>query len=110
MASQIQAMFMSASDVSCPKRRSVGGALRDTRCGPRDIERAEDDALVRRVRLVVEGVAREAFLILPHPEVAKFIQFKSADYDRWLGAMRTLRGRIVDEIGSTRLEEMHKLV
>ena len=58
----------------------------------------------------LEGVARETFLILPHPEVAKFIQFKSADYDRWLGAMRTLRGRIVDEIGSTRLEDMHKLV
>ncbi|MGI9477117.1 MAG: SDR family oxidoreductase [Hyphomicrobiaceae bacterium] len=59
---------------------------------------------------VVEGVGREKFLILPHPQVAKFIQFKSADYDRWLGAMRTLRGRIVDEVGSTRLEEMHKLV
>lgn len=59
---------------------------------------------------VVEGVERETFLILPHRQVAKFIQFKSADYDRWLGAMRTLRGRIVDEIGSTRLEDMHKLV
>ncbi len=59
---------------------------------------------------VIEGVERETFLILPHRQVAKFIQFKSADYDRWLGAMRTLRGRIVDEIGSTRLEDMHKLV
>jgi NAD(P)-dependent dehydrogenase (short-subunit alcohol dehydrogenase family) len=59
---------------------------------------------------VVKGVARETFLILPHPQVAKFIQHKSSDYDRWLGAMRTLRGRIVDEIGSTRLEDMHKLV
>ena len=59
---------------------------------------------------VVEGVARETFLILPHPQVAKFIQFKSADYDRWLDAMRTLRSRIVDEVGSTRLEDMHKLV
>ncbi len=59
---------------------------------------------------VVEGVARETFLILPHPQVAKFIQYKSSDYDRWLGAMRTLRGRIVDEVGSTRLEDMHKLV
>lgn len=59
---------------------------------------------------VIEGIRRETFLILPHPQVAKFIQFKSADYDRWLAAMRTLRTRIVDEIGSTRLEEMHKLV
>lgn len=59
---------------------------------------------------VIEGIRRETFLILPHPQVARFIQFKSADYDRWLGAMRTLRTRIVDEIGSTRVEEMHKLV
>ena len=45
---------------------------------------------------VIEGVGREAFLILPHPQVARFIQFKSADYERWLGAMRTLRTRIVE--------------
>jgi len=59
---------------------------------------------------VSEGVVREAFLILPHPVVAKYIQFKSSDYDRWLGSMRKLRSRIVDEIGSTELQKMHKLV
>jgi len=59
---------------------------------------------------VVEGVAREAFLILPHAQVAKFIQYKASDYDRWLGAMRSLRGRIVEEVGSTRLEDMHRLI
>ncbi|WP_108816686.1 SDR family oxidoreductase [Loktanella sp. Alg231-35] len=59
---------------------------------------------------VVEGVAQESFLILPHADVAQFIQFKSANYDKWLGAMRKLRSKIVDEIGSTDLEAMHKLV
>jgi NAD(P)-dependent dehydrogenase (short-subunit alcohol dehydrogenase family) len=59
---------------------------------------------------VAEEVERETFLILPHPDVAKFIQFKSSDYDRWLGSMRKLRGRIVDEVGSTELAKMHKLV
>jgi NAD(P)-dependent dehydrogenase (short-subunit alcohol dehydrogenase family) len=59
---------------------------------------------------VAEGVARETFLILPHADVAKSIQLKSSDYDRWLGSMRKLRGRIVEEIGSTELEKMHKLV
>jgi len=59
---------------------------------------------------VIEGIEAEQFLILPHPDVAKFIQYKTADYDRWLGGMRKLRRQIVSEIGSTRLEDMHKLI
>lgn len=59
---------------------------------------------------VVQGVEQEKFLILPHADVAQFIQFKSSKYDAWLAAMRKLRGRIVDEIGCTDLEAMHKLV
>jgi NAD(P)-dependent dehydrogenase (short-subunit alcohol dehydrogenase family) len=40
---------------------------------------------------VVEGLRDERFLILPHPEVARYFQNKAADYDRWLEAMRKLR-------------------
>lgn len=58
---------------------------------------------------VYEGIKKEAFLILPHEEVAQFIQHKTADYDRWLGGMRKLRRGIIDQVGSTRLEDMHKL-
>ena len=59
---------------------------------------------------VVKGIGTEQFLILPHPDVKQFIQFKTANYDRWLGGMRKLRGNFVNQIGSTSLEEMHKLV
>ncbi len=59
---------------------------------------------------VVQGIDAEQFLILPHPEVDQFLQFKTANYDRWLGGMRKLRRNIVSKIGSTRLEDMHKLV
>jgi NAD(P)-dependent dehydrogenase (short-subunit alcohol dehydrogenase family) len=59
---------------------------------------------------VVKGVEEEAFLILPHPDVAQFIQFKSANYDKWLGGMRKLRGKIINEIGTTDVTAMHKLV
>ena len=59
---------------------------------------------------VVKGLEEENFLILPHPEVAKFHQQKANDYDRWIRGMRRLRGNIIDQIGSTNLASMHKLV
>lgn len=40
---------------------------------------------------VVQGLADEHFLILPHPEVAEFVRRKASDYDRWLGGMRRLQ-------------------
>ena len=40
---------------------------------------------------VVEGLAAERFLILPHPEVAEYFRRKAADYDRWLRGMRRLQ-------------------
>lgn len=43
---------------------------------------------------VVEGLAAERFLILPHPVVATYMQRKTADYDRWLGGMRRLRAKM----------------
>lgn len=59
---------------------------------------------------VLAGIKAEQFLILPHPEVADYVQLKSGNYDRWLGGMRKLRRNIVNKLGSTRLVEMHKLI
>ncbi|APE33438.1 dehydrogenase [Nocardia mangyaensis] len=37
---------------------------------------------------VVEAMAAEHFLILPHPEVLRMYRNKGSDYDRWLAGMR----------------------
>jgi NAD(P)-dependent dehydrogenase (short-subunit alcohol dehydrogenase family) len=43
---------------------------------------------------VVEGLATEQFLILPHPEVAEYFRRKGTDYDRWLRGMRRLQAQL----------------
>lgn len=40
---------------------------------------------------VVQGLAEERFLILPHPEVADYFRRKADDYERWLRGMRRLQ-------------------
>lgn len=37
---------------------------------------------------VVSAMRDERFLVLPHPEVAKYFLNKAQDYDRWLGGMQ----------------------
>src|SRR5579871_4370150 len=44
---------------------------------------------------VVQGIAEERFLILPHPEVAEFFHRKADDYDRWLRGMRRLQEKFL---------------
>jgi NAD(P)-dependent dehydrogenase (short-subunit alcohol dehydrogenase family) len=46
---------------------------------------------------VIEGLAAESFLILPHPEVAEFFRRKADDYERWLRGMRRLNARLLGD-------------
>jgi NAD(P)-dependent dehydrogenase (short-subunit alcohol dehydrogenase family) len=48
---------------------------------------------------VIEALREERFLVLPHPEVATYIQRKTSDYDRWLNGMRRLQDLYVAEEG-----------
>ena len=44
---------------------------------------------------VVDGLAAERFLILPHPEVRDFVLRKADDHDRWIAGMRRLQARFI---------------
>jgi short-subunit dehydrogenase len=44
--------------------------------------------------IVVRGLEEERFLILPHPSVAKYMQRKASDYDRWITGMASLRQKL----------------
>ena len=44
--------------------------------------------------VVVQGLADERFLILPHQDVGEFFIRKATDYDRWLEGMRRLQRQI----------------
>ncbi len=43
----------------------------------------------------VRGLEGERFLILPHPEVATFMQRRAQDHERWLAAMRGLQRKVM---------------
>jgi NAD(P)-dependent dehydrogenase (short-subunit alcohol dehydrogenase family) len=47
--------------------------------------------------VVVQAIADEKFLILPHPEVAEYFQAKAHDHDRWIGAMRKFQDQLTQE-------------
>lgn len=44
--------------------------------------------------VVMEAIAAERFLVLPHPEVLDMWRQKSSDYDRWLRGMRRFQSSL----------------
>ncbi|WP_328918044.1 MULTISPECIES: SDR family oxidoreductase [unclassified Streptomyces] len=50
---------------------------------------------------VIEGIAADRFLILPHPEVADYHRTRAADPERWLGGMNRLQ-RTYEELEEAR--------
>ncbi len=46
---------------------------------------------------ILAGIQEERFLVLPHPQVATYLQRKADDPDRWIAGMRRFRHRLIGE-------------
>ncbi len=51
--------------------------------------------------MAVAGLAEERFLILPHPQVRKYLGHKATDYERWLKGMRRIRHSLFGDQSSS---------
>jgi NAD(P)-dependent dehydrogenase (short-subunit alcohol dehydrogenase family) len=72
------------------------GAVPSTDAGSVSRQAAVDGVLTadQVAASVVDGLAAEQFLILPHADVATYELRRAQDRDRWLGGMRRLHARL----------------
>jgi NAD(P)-dependent dehydrogenase (short-subunit alcohol dehydrogenase family) len=72
-----------ATNMTGGRRRPAGEAPTRGTAGADGVLEAEEVAAA-----VVAGLAKEEFLILPHPEVARYEERRATDRERWLRGMR----------------------
>lgn len=71
-------------DLTAWDRRSEGGqASQDGVLEPEDV-----------AAMVVQTIRDENFLLLPHEQVATYMQRKAGDVDRWIGGMQRFKSRL----------------
>lgn len=84
----------------CPQAvRTAMTELKPDNMGAEGMRAAAGDGMLEPEYVadcVVEGLAMETFLILPHPEVRDYMQRKTSDYDRWLRGMNRLNCALQD--------------
>ena len=84
--------------VSCLCPQGVNTALLAGAMGHSSVQTVVSQGVIEPAEVagaVVEGLRTEQFLILPHPEVAKYYAHKASDPDRWLAGMQRLQSRIL---------------
>jgi NAD(P)-dependent dehydrogenase (short-subunit alcohol dehydrogenase family) len=78
----------------CPQGVLTDMLLRPDAGPATEFLRAEALTPEQVAEAVIEGLATEKFLILPHPIVADYFLRKATDYDRWIRGMRRLQAEI----------------
>jgi NAD(P)-dependent dehydrogenase (short-subunit alcohol dehydrogenase family) len=78
----------------CPQGVTTNMLLRPDAGPATEYLRAEALTAEQVAQAVIEGLAEEKFLILPHAEVSAYFMRKASDYDRWIRGMRRLQQKI----------------
>ena len=60
--------------------------------------------------MVIPEIIHKKFLILPHPEVYEYMNFKTKSYDKWIDQMHKLRLRVLKKTGTLDLKIIHKFL
>ena len=93
--------------VVCPQYVTTGmlGYKEDTANNKTNLMSVE-----KLAEIVIPKIMDKNFLILPHPEVYEFMNFKSKSYDKWIDRMHKLRLRTLKEAGTLDLKTTHKFI
>jgi NAD(P)-dependent dehydrogenase (short-subunit alcohol dehydrogenase family) len=82
--------------ILCPQGVDTG-MLRSIPRGPQS---GDGDLSPEQVaKEALEGIEREAFLILPHPQVLGYMRTKTENYDRWISGMAKIQAKMRQEFG-----------
>ena len=81
--------------------------------GLSEADAAERDTLLTAqdvAEVTLAAMADGRFLVLPHPDVARFAQARALDHDGWIEGMIRLRNRAQDRFGDTRPDRFYRLL
>lgn len=83
--------------VSCLCPQGVNTEMLNSSDGGGAVVRAAGDVLepAQVADIVHDAIVEERFLILPHPEVQRYMQNKAGDTDRWIRGMRRLQRDVI---------------
>jgi NAD(P)-dependent dehydrogenase (short-subunit alcohol dehydrogenase family) len=82
--------------ILCPQGVDTS-MLRSLPKGPQSLDGVISPEVVADA--AIDGLDRESFLILPHPQVASYMRRKVENYDRWISGMAKLQKEIQMESG-----------
>ena len=81
--------------------------------GLSDADAAERDSLLTADDVAVsilDAVAANQVLVLPHPTVQEYTVLRAQDHQRWISGMQKLRAKAVRETGTLRVQDFYKLI
>ena len=82
--------------ILCPQGVDTG-MLRSIPRGPQS---GDGDLPPEQVaKEALEGIERETFLILPHPQVLGYMRSKTENYDRWISGMAKIQAKMREDFG-----------